>query len=99
MFFRNYTYLHLSHFAFENKIPMIVFRVYTHRSGLKPSLLTFYILVLHTKRIKAKIGERRLKGSLSPPYWRGSLCIPPLITKKGQRSLASMPQETLFSNL
>lgn len=30
MFFRNYTYLQLSHFAFENKIPMIVFRVYTH---------------------------------------------------------------------
>lgn len=96
MFFRNYTHLQLCRFAFENKIPMIVFRVYTHthtrthahtlthQSGLTHSML-FYILVLHTKReLKQKNRRAEAEGVSVTPLWRGSRLppLPVLITKK-----------------
>ncbi|KAL6104418.1 uncharacterized protein ACO6RY_14155 [Pungitius sinensis] len=76
---------------------MIVFRVFTHRSGLKP-----IVNVLHFgsayKELKPKIEELRLKGC--HPLQAGLFASPPSNhKKKGQRSLARMPQETLFSNL
>jgi len=63
---------------------MIVFRVFTHGSGLKPTLMTLYILVLHTKRIKAKKYESGgLRGVGNPLLARLSLHPPlPWITKK-----------------
>lgn len=86
MFFRNYTYLQLSHFAFENKIPMIVFRVFTH-TGQAWNLVcwhcfTFWFCI--QRELKQKIGESGgLRGVCHPLYWRGSLRNPPpLITKK-----------------
>lgn len=61
--FRNYTYLQLSHFAFENKIPMIVFQdIYTHRSGLKPCLLTFTFWFCVQRELKQKQESGGLSG-------------------------------------
>jgi len=76
---------------------MIVFRVFTHRSGLKPTVNVLHFGSAY-KELKPKIGERRLEGCHPLLAWL-SLHPPPSNHKKGQRSLASMTQETLFSNL
>lgn len=79
--FRNDTSLHLSpHDCFS----------YLH-TGLKTSLADVNVLVLHTKRIKAK--NRRVESVT--PYCRGSL-HPPSNHKKGQRSLASGLRKPCF---
>lgn len=63
-----------------------------------------YILVRHTKRIKAKNRSVTGEGGCVLPLTGKAHSAPFSLSlgrerQKGQRSLVSMPQETLFSNL